>query len=92
MRGAQFGFLIAFFFIAVTVVIIVVAVRYQARQRRRREEALSIVAQRLGGNLTPGTFWQQPRITFEYKSYAASIEYYSTGGKHPTYYTQVHFQ
>ena len=94
MRGAQFGVIITAFFIFLTIVIIVVAVKHHKRQRRRREEALAIVAQRLGGTLTPGTFWQQPKITFEYKSYAANIEYYSTGGKHPTLYTRLffHFQ
>jgi hypothetical protein len=89
--GAQFGVLIALFFITVTIVIIVLVVKHQARQRRRREEALAIVAQRLGGTLVPGSFWQQPKITFEYKSHAASIEYYSTGGKHPTLYTRLFF-
>jgi hypothetical protein len=92
--GAQFGVLIIFLAITVATVIIVAVVRSQARQRRRREEALAVVAQRLGGTLTPGSFWQQPKITYEYKSYAASIEYYSTGGKNPTLYTRLffHFQ
>jgi hypothetical protein len=91
--GTQFGVLVIFF-IAIAVIIIVVAVRHQARRRRRREESLAIVAQHLSGTLTAGSFWQQPKITFEYKSYAASIEYYSTGGKHPTLYTRLffHFQ
>ncbi len=89
--GAQFGVLITFFFIAVTIVIIVLVVKHQARQRRQREEALTIVAQRLGGTLVPGSFWQQPKITFEYKTHASSIEYYSTGGKHPTLYTRLFF-
>jgi hypothetical protein len=92
--GAQFGVLIIFLAITVATVIIVAVVRSQARQRRRREEALAVVAQRLGGTLTPGSFWQQPKITYEYKSYASSIEYYSTGGKNPTLYTRLffHFQ
>lgn len=92
--GAQFGVVITFFFVALIVVIIVLVVRHQSRQRRRREEALAVVARRLGGSLVSGSFWQQPGITFEYKSYAASIEYYSTGGKHPALYTRLffHFQ
>jgi hypothetical protein len=92
--GVHIGVIVTFFFIALTIVIIVVAVRYQRRQRQKREEALTVVAQRLGGTLEPGSFWQQPKITFEYKGHAASIEYYSTGGKHPTLYTRLffHFQ
>jgi hypothetical protein len=92
--GVHIGVIVTFFFIALTIVIIVVAVRYQKRQRQRRQEALTIVAQRLGGILVAGSFWQQPKITFEYKGHAASIEYYSTGGKHPTLYTRLffHFQ
>ena len=89
--GAQIGVIITVIFIILTCVIIALVVKHQARQRKRREEALTIVAQRLGGILVAGSFWQQPKITFEYKSHQASIEYYSTGGKHPTLYTRLFF-
>lgn len=91
MHGNQTTLFFIFIGLCVGVIIVVLALRHQARQRRRREESLAIVAQRLGGTLVAGGFWQQPKITYEYRSYAASIEYYSTGGKHPTLYTRLFF-
>jgi hypothetical protein len=94
MHGNQVTLFLIFIGVCVGVILVVIAIRHQARVRRQREEALDIVAQRLGGTLVPGSFWQQAKITFEYKSHKASIEYYSTGGKHPTLYTRLffHFQ
>lgn len=91
MLGDQTTLLLLFIGICVGVILVSIACRQRARLQRQREQALTGLARRLGGNLIEGSFRRQPKLTFEYKGYAAGIEYYSTGGRHPTLYTRLSF-
>lgn len=89
--SAQFVWTIAIVVIIIGFFIVVAAVKYQSRKRKEREAALRIVAERLGATLEAGTFFKQPKLKFEYRGYPTVIEFYSTGGKHPTLYTRLLF-
>jgi len=87
----QFIWIIVIVVIIISFFIVVAAVKYQSRRRKEREAALQIVAKQLGATLEAGTFFKQPKLKFEYRGYPTFIEFYSTGGKHPTLYTRLLF-
>ncbi len=89
--STQFFWIIIIVVVIVSIFVVVAAVKYQSRKRKEREAALKIVAEQLGATLVAGTFFKQPKLQFEYRGYPTSIEFYSTGGKHPTLYTRLLF-
>jgi len=91
MHGDQTTLFLILIGACVGVILVSLAYRHRARMLRQRREALVIVARRLKGVLTEGSLRRQPKVTFEYKGYTASIEYHSTGGRHPALYTRLLF-
>jgi len=90
MNGfAQFGWILTVVLIIVSIFIIIAVSRHQARKRQKRQAMLATVANQLGGSVIPGSFFKQPRLQFEYQGYPVSLEFYSTGGRNPTYYTLI---
>jgi len=81
---------IVFFTIGI-VAIFIFLTHWSAKERTRRAEVLSRIAYKLGGNVVAGSFWKQPELHYEHLGLSARLEYYSTGGKHPTYYTRLYF-
>lgn len=73
------------------IIIIVVAVAFGQARTRNTAEAYSQLARRYGGTSDPGGLFSRPRVQFPHAGAWVIVDVYSTGGKHPTYYTQVHF-
>ncbi len=66
------------------------AIRHNQYQTKALNDAYARVASRLGGSLLPGSWLSHPQIRFRAAGGAAKIDVYSTGGKHPKLYTQLH--
>lgn len=79
-----------FGFFLVVVVIVVAVIAYQSHQSNQRNHAYARVAARLGGTVRDGGLFGRPSIHFHYRGARGMIDVYSTGGKHKTYYTQMH--
>lgn len=77
--------------VIVSIFIVIAVSRAQAKKRRQREKVLKVVSEQLGGIIVPGGYFKQPRLVFEHLGHPASLEFYSTGGKNPTYYTRLIF-
>ncbi len=75
----------------VGIFIVIAASKAHAKKRRERRKMLQMVAVQLGGTVIPGSFFKQPNLAFEHLGHPASLEFYSTGGKNPTYYTHLIF-
>lgn len=71
--------------------VLIAMAMFRQKRMRGRETLLRQVEDRLGGKLVPGSFFKQPRLAFEHRGHPASLEFYSTGGRNPTYYTQLLF-
>ncbi len=89
MSAGIIGLILIVSFISFLVRLLIQAMR---RSSRQREETFRLVAEKLGGTITPGTIWRLPTVQFEAFGFSAHIEFYSTGGKHPTYYTRQIFR
>ena len=81
-----------FFFFCIVAVIIAAAffISYGVRQSSELDDIYARVARRLGGRASAGGFFGRPMIRFQYRGAYAMVDIYSTGGKNPTYYTQLH--
>lgn len=79
------GFLI-FVFIAIAV-----AVAIGLQQKGNAADSYQRLAQRHVGRFEAGGWFGRPKAEFEHGGAHVVVDVYSTGGKHPTYYTQVHF-
>lgn len=86
--GNPAGFFCTFFFIGMIVVVMVCVAA--ANQRQRTAEAYSRLAARYGGTCDPGGWMRCPTVRFLHAGVWVVVDVYSTGGKHPTHYTQVH--
>jgi len=86
--GNPAGVLCPFFFIGIIVVVIVCVMA--ANQRQHTGEAYSRLATRHGGTCEPGGWMSYPTVRFMHAGVWVIVDVYSTGGKHPTHYTQVH--
>ena len=81
------GFFVVIFIIAGVVAIALVAANSHAQQLNK---TWGILAQRYRGRLHQGSWLQRPSVTFDHNGTWVRVDIHSTGGKHPTYYTQVH--
>ncbi len=72
--------------VGITAVVIVLA----ANHAKTLNEAYGQLARRVGGTLHEATWFGRPSVTFHHRSNWVRVDIYSTGGKHPTLYTQVH--
>jgi hypothetical protein len=75
----------------VVFVIVVVGLLVTSQQNAGLREAYRTVAQRYGGSCDEGGWFTRPSFRFHHGGTSVLIDIYSTGGKHPTYYTQAHF-
>ena len=71
--------------------IIVIAVAVGHARARSTGETYSQLARHYGGTSDPGGLFGRPKVQFPHAGAWVIVDVYSTGGKHPTYYTQVHF-
>ncbi len=76
-------------FLVIVVVIIAVSLRFAKKSRERRAAVLYQVAERFGGQVTPGGWASQPSLSFSHAGQPVQLTYYSTGGKNPTLYTRL---
>jgi hypothetical protein len=77
--------------IVIIVIIVVVAIAIGQARARNAGETYSRLARHFGGTCDPGGLFSRPRVQFPQATAWVVVDVYSTGGKHPTYYTQVHF-
>ena len=79
---------------AVIVIIIggVIAIVVASASARAKElnETFAILARHHKGKLHRASWFERPSVTFDHGSTWVRVDIHSTGGKHPTHYTQVH--
>lgn len=80
-----------FLCISVFVVLIIVLVSNALAQGKRRDRVWQQLATRHGGSCTPGGLFGYPSVQFTYTDTSVLVDTYSTGGRNPARYTQIHF-
>jgi hypothetical protein len=76
--------------ILVLVAIVIVVFVAQANASKKLDETYRRVAQVYGGRCITGGAFSRPSLSFHHQGTLVSIDIQATGGKHKTYYTQVH--
>jgi hypothetical protein len=79
-----------FLFVFVFIIIVGVAFFLHAQSIYEANEVFSRLARKFRGRCTAARFFQRPEVRFAYKGHQVLVDVHSTGGKHPTYYTQLH--
>lgn len=82
-----FAFVLMFVFL---VVVMVFVIKKQMEDKRKREEAYAQIATERSGHIEPGGWFSVSKLHFAVNDHRAHVEHYSTGGKHPTYYTRMY--
>ena len=77
--------------LVVILIVVPIAVIAGHEQKKKLNKAYTRLARLYGGACVPGGFWGHPTVYFRHDGTDALVNIYSTGGKYPTYYTQVHF-
>jgi hypothetical protein len=81
----------AFFWLVVVMVVVILAIVYSSGQAKALNEAYGKVARRFQGRMIEAGMFGRPAILFHHIGGASvKVDVHSTGGKNPTYYTQVH--
>ena len=70
------------------VVLVVALAKHAKKTKERRRVMLQTMADKLGGRVLPATFGRRAELHFPHKGKNCRLVFYSTGGKHPTYYTR----
>lgn len=70
--------------------IVVLSIVFSASQRSAMSDAWKRVAAQFRGHYIDGGWFGFPRLNLLYHGMPISVDVYSTGGKHKTYYTQLH--
>ena len=70
--------------------IVAVAIAFSAAQAKALNHTYMELARHHGGTSEPGGWFTRPSATFTHSGNRVKVDIFSTGGKHPTYYTQVH--
>ena len=70
--------------------IIAAVVAMAAAQNKKTNEVYGALARKYGGRLHEANWFSRPSVTFDHNGTWVRVDIYSTGGKNPTYYTQVH--
>lgn len=83
--------IIPFFFIAFIVVAVAIGIAAAASQSKNLKEAFGQLARAMHGTMNDGGWFNRPSVHFPHAGSWVTVDIYSTGGKHPTYYTQVNF-
>jgi hypothetical protein len=80
----------AVFWILIVAAIVVTVFVFQWMQSQALDETYSRVATRFRGQSRHGGVFGRPAFHFHHAGTFVRVDIYSTGGKSPTYYTQVH--
>jgi hypothetical protein len=80
----------AVFWILIIASIVAMVFFFQWMQAQTLDEAFRRVATRFGGHSNNGGVFGRPFFHFHHGGTFVRVDIYSTGGKSPTYYTQVH--
>ena len=62
----------------------------QANQKKRLDETYTQIARNHAGQVTTGTLFERPKVHFMHHGARVLLDSMVTGGKHKTYYTQLH--
>ena len=87
--AAGFGTLLIFVGIGVALFFVFL---HSNKRAQELDDTYQRVARSLGGRSVSGGVWHRPAIRFSHAGGQASIDIYSTGGKHQKYYTQLHLR
>ncbi|MEQ8789052.1 MAG: RING finger protein [Pirellulaceae bacterium] len=75
------------FFVVVAIVFIL---GYTHTRKKQAEHSYRRVAQQRGGSFVSGGYFGRPVVVFNHRDANVVLDVYASGGKHKTYYTQVH--
>jgi len=81
-------FAISFF--VIVLVGIVIAISVSINQGKTINATYARLAQHYQGKVYPSGLMHRPSIRFSYQDASVLVDTFSTGGKHPKYYTQFH--
>lgn len=81
---------VALAWVLIVIAIVAAIVIFQAHQTKTHNETYRRVARRFGGRATEGSGFARPTLSFEHQGAWVLVDVHATGGKHKTYYTQVH--
>jgi hypothetical protein len=79
-----------FLFLAIGAVVVAIVVVLKAQSVREANRVYCRLAQTYGGSCIQAGAFGRPSVRFQYKGVAVLVDVYSTGGKNPTFYTQLH--
>jgi len=82
------GTIIVLVLIAIAVIAFVIGLE----AKKKLNDVFRRMAENRNGQLSPGGFGRMPTMDFPYRGLPVKLDYYSTGGKHPTLYTQLSFR
>ena len=77
-------------FFAFMAVVVTLSIVYGQKQAKVLGEVYAQLAERFGGTADRGDWMRRPTARFVHNGANVLVDVYSTGGKHPQYYTQVH--
>lgn len=80
-----------FLFIAAFIFVVILLVSSSLTQSKRRDRVWQQLATRYDGSCTPGGLFGYPSVRFTYGDTSVLVDTYSTGGRNPARYTQIHF-
>jgi hypothetical protein len=83
-------FIIPFVIFVLVAVAVSIAIAYAIKESKTLGETYGRLAAKFGGTAQPATMFGRPSARFVYNGAHVLVDIYSTGGKHPTHYTQVH--
>ncbi len=69
---------------------IILVIATQSRATKMLNDAFRQTAHRHDGRFIAGTFFSRPSLRFVHRGANVLVDTYSTGGKHPARYTQMH--
>lgn len=77
-------------FIGLIAAAVAFAISFSVKQAKELGEVYALLAARFGGTAERGNWTSRPSARFVYNGASVLVDIYSTGGKHPQYYSQVH--
>lgn len=70
--------------------VVAIVLAASASRRKQLNAAFGALARQYSGTFHEGGWFGRPSVAFEHQGNWVRVDIYSTGGKHPTHYTQVH--
>ncbi|MBW2700404.1 MAG: hypothetical protein JRF33_06255 [Deltaproteobacteria bacterium] len=74
------------------ILLLVFGLKQAKKTKERRRVMLQTLADKLSGRVQPATFTRRAELHFPHLGKECRLVFYSTGGKHPTYYTRFFLQ